>query len=72
MSGYLNCVPFIGNLGRDPEVRNTQGGKRLVTLSIATAESWRDSNSGDRVERTEWHRIVIWNEGRGTWPRSIS
>jgi single-strand DNA-binding protein len=66
MSGYLNRVQLIGNLGRDPEVRNTQGGKRLVTLSIATAESWRDSNSGDRVERTEWHRIVIWNEGLGT------
>lgn len=66
MSGYLNRVQLIGNLGRDPEVRTTQGGKRLVTLSIATAESWRDAQSGDRVERTEWHRIVIWNEGLGT------
>ncbi len=65
MSGYLNKAQLIGNLGRDPEVRTTQGGKQVVTMSIATAESWRDANSGDRVERTEWHRVVIWNEGLG-------
>lgn len=63
MSGYLNKATLIGNLGRDPEVRTTQGGKQLVTLTIATSESWRDSSTGNRVERTEWHRVVIWNEG---------
>ena len=65
MSGYLNKATLIGNLGRDPEVRTTQGGRQVVTLSIATSESWRDSRSGDRIERTEWHRVVIWNEGLG-------
>ncbi len=59
MSGYLNKATLIGNLGRDPEVRSTQGGKQVVTLNIATSESWRDSRSGDRIERTEWHRVVI-------------
>ena len=66
MSGYLNKATLIGNLGRDPEVRTTQNGKQVVTLNIATSESWRDSHSGDRVERTEWHRVVVWNEGLGT------
>ena len=65
MSGYLNKASLIGNLGRDPEVRTTQGGKQVVTLNIATSESWRDSRSGDRIERTEWHRVVVWNEGLG-------
>ena len=65
MSGYLNKATLIGNLGRDPEVRTTQSGKQVVTLNIATSESWRDSRSGDRIERTEWHRVVIWNEGLG-------
>ena len=64
MSGFLNKVQLIGNLGRDPEVRSTQGGKKVVTLSIATGESWKDA-SGNKVERTEWHRVVIWNEGLG-------
>jgi single-strand DNA-binding protein len=64
MSGYLNRVQLIGNMGRDPEVRTTQGGKRVVTLNIATSESWKDHN-GDRVERTEWHKVVIWNEALG-------
>lgn len=64
MSGFLNKVQLIGNLGRDPETRSTQGGKKVVTLSIATGESWKDG-SGNRVERTEWHRVVIWNEGLG-------
>jgi single-strand DNA-binding protein len=64
MSGYLNKVQLIGNLGQDPEVRSTQGGKKVVTLSIATGESWKDA-SGNKVERTEWHRVVIWNEGLG-------
>jgi len=64
MSGYLNRATLIGNLGRDPEVRHTQTGGRVVTLSIATAESWKDDR-GERQERTEWHRIVVFNEGLG-------
>jgi single-strand DNA-binding protein len=64
MSGCLNRVQLIGNIGRDPEVRTTQGGKRVVTLNVATSESWKDHN-GDRVERTEWHKVVIWNEALG-------
>jgi single-strand DNA-binding protein len=63
MSGYLNRVQLIGNLGQDPEVRSTQAGKKIVTLSIATSESWNDAQSGERRERTEWHRVVIFNEG---------
>ena len=59
MSGFLNRVQLIGNLGRDPEVRSTQSGGRIVTLSIATSESWKDERSGERRERTEWHRVVI-------------
>lgn len=64
MSGYLNRVQLIGNLGRDPEVRTMQNGGSVVTLSIATAESWKEQN-GERRERTEWHRVVIFNEGLG-------
>ena len=63
MSGFLNRVQLIGNLGQDPEVRSTQAGKKIVTLSVATSESWRDAESGERRERTEWHRVVIFNEG---------
>jgi single-strand DNA-binding protein len=63
MSGYLNRVQLIGNLGRDPELRTTQDGTRIATLSVATSESWRDHVSGERRQRTEWHRIVIFNEG---------
>jgi single-strand DNA-binding protein len=63
MSGYLNRVQLIGNVGQDPEVRMSQTGKKIVTLSIATGESWRDPKSGERVQRTEWHRVVIFNEG---------
>ena len=65
MSGYLNKATLIGNLGRDPEARSLSSGKSVVTLSVATSESWRDANSGERRERTEWHRVVIWNEGLG-------
>jgi single-strand DNA-binding protein len=61
----VNRVQLIGNLGRDPEVRTTQTGGRIVTLSIATAESWKDDRSGERRERTEWHRVAIFNEGLG-------
>lgn len=63
MSGYLNRVSLIGNLGADPEVRNTQSGPKIVTMSIATSERWKDQSSGETRERTEWHRVVIFNEG---------
>jgi single-strand DNA-binding protein len=65
MSGYLNRVSLIGNLGNDPEVRTTQSGQRVVSMSIATTERWKDQRSGETRERTEWHRITIWNEGLG-------
>ncbi len=65
MAGSVNKVILIGNLGRDPEVRQTQGGDDIVHLSVATSETWRDKNSGERKERTEWHRVVIFNEGLG-------
>ena len=63
MSGSLNRASLIGNLGGDPEVRTLQNGKPVVTLSIATTESWKDDRSGERVERTEWHKVVIFAEG---------
>jgi single-strand DNA-binding protein len=63
MAGSVNKVILVGNLGRDPEVRHTQDGKPIVSLSIATSETWRDCNSGERKEKTEWHRVVIFNEG---------
>ena len=72
MSGYLNRVQLIGNLGQDPEVRHTQGGKPVVTLSIATGESWRDERSGERRERTEWHRVVSSTRASAGSRRSIS
>ena len=62
MAGSVNKVILVGNLGRDPEVRNTQDGRKVVNLSVATSESWRDKESGERKERTEWHRVVIFNE----------
>jgi single-strand DNA-binding protein len=65
MAGSLNKVTLIGNLGRDPEVRSTQDGMKIVNLSIATSESWKDRNSGERRERTEWHRVVIFNDNLG-------
>ena len=63
MAGSLNMVQLIGNLGRDPEIRTMQNGGKLCNLSIATSESWKDKASGERKERTEWHRVVIWDEG---------
>jgi single-strand DNA-binding protein len=60
---FVNRVELIGNLGRDPEIRSTQQGKKIATLSIATSESWKDQQSGEWRERTEWHRVVIFNEG---------
>ncbi len=65
MSGFRNRVELIGNLGKDPEGRTMQNGGRVVTMSIATSESWKDKRSGERVERTEWHRVVIFNEALG-------
>lgn len=62
MSGSVSKTVLVGNVGRDPEVRNTQDGSKIVNLSVATSESWKDRNSGERRERTEWHRVVIFNE----------
>ena len=59
----LNKVQIIGNLGKDPEVRRTQDGKAIVNLSVATAETWKDKSTGEKKEKTEWHRVVIFNEG---------
>jgi single-strand DNA-binding protein len=63
MAGSVNKVILIGNLGADPEVKRTQDGRPIVNLRIATSETWRDKNSGERKEKTEWHRVVIFNEG---------
>ena len=60
--GSVNKVILVGNLGRDPEIRSTQDGTRVANLSLATSESWRDKNSGERRERTEWHRVVVFND----------
>jgi len=62
MAGSVNKVILVGNLGRDPEIRSLQNGGRVANLSLATSESWRDKASGERRERTEWHRVVIFNE----------
>ena len=61
----LNKAILIGHLGRDPEVRTMQNGNKVVNLSLATSETWKDKQSGERREKTEWHRIVIWNEKIG-------
>jgi len=62
MAGSVNKVILVGNLGRDPEVRNTQDGDKIVNLAIATSETWNDKASGERKEKTEWHRVVIFND----------
>lgn len=62
MAGSLNKVMLIGNLGKDPEIRRTQDGRPIANLRLATTESWRDKNSGERREKTEWHSVVIFNE----------
>ncbi len=62
MAGSVNKVILIGNLGRDPEIRSTQDGTRIANLSLATSDTWRDKNTGERRERTEWHRVVIFDE----------
>jgi single-strand DNA-binding protein len=63
MAGSVNKVILIGNLGADPEIRRTQDGRPIANLRVATSETWRDKASGERKERTEWHRVVIFNEG---------
>jgi single-strand DNA-binding protein len=63
MAGSVNKVILVGNCGQDPEVRRTPDGKAIARLSIATSETWRDKNSGERKEKTEWHRVVVFNEG---------
>ena len=63
MSGSLNKVMLIGRLGQDPEVRSTQDGRSLCTFSLATSENWNDKNTGEKREKTEWHRVVVFNEG---------
>ena len=62
MAGSVNKVILIGNLGRDPEIRSLQDGNKVANLSLATSDTWRDKNTGERRERTEWHRVVIFNE----------
>ena len=63
MAGSVNKVILVGNLGKDPEVRRMQDGRPVVNLSVATSESWRDKATGERKEKTEWHRVVIFSEG---------
>lgn len=63
MAGSVNKVILVGNLGADPEIRRTQDGRPICNLNVATSESWRDKNSGERREKTEWHRVVIFSEG---------
>jgi single-strand DNA-binding protein len=63
MAGSVNKVILVGNLGKDPEVRRMQDGRPVVNLSVATSENWRDKNTGERREKTEWHRVVIFSEG---------
>jgi single-strand DNA-binding protein len=62
MSGSINKVILVGNLGRDPEIRTLNSGDRVANLNLATSETWRDRTSGERKERTEWHRVVIFND----------
>lgn len=63
MAGSVNKVILVGNLGADPEIKRTQDGRPIANLRVATSESWRDKNTGERKEKTEWHRVVIFNEG---------
>lgn len=65
MAGSVNKVILVGNLGRDPEVRSFQNGGKVVNLRIATSENWKDRNTGERKERTEWHSVAIFNENLG-------
>jgi single-strand DNA-binding protein len=65
MAGSVNKVILVGNLGKDPEVRNAQSGMKIVNLTVATSDSWNDKQSGERKEQTEWHRVVIMNDKLG-------
>jgi len=65
MAGSVNKVILVGNLGRDPEIRSTQDGRKIVNLNVATSENWKDKNTGERREKTEWHRVVIFNDRLG-------
>jgi single-strand DNA-binding protein len=62
MAGSVNKVILVGNVGKDPEIRRTQDGRPIANLSLATSESWRDKNSGEKKEKTEWHRVVVFSE----------
>lgn len=62
MAGSVNKVILVGNLGKDPEIRMTQDGMKIATFSLATSEQWRDKSTQERVERTEWHRVVVFND----------
>jgi single-strand DNA-binding protein len=63
MAGSVNKVILVGNLGKDPEIRRTQDGRPIAQLSVATSETWRDKATGERKEKTEWHRVVVFSEG---------
>lgn len=63
MAGSVNKVILVGNLGADPDIKRTQDGRPIANMSIATSDTWRDKNSGERKEKTEWHRVVVFNEG---------
>src|SRR6201996_3104428 len=65
MAGSVNKVILVGNLGKDPEIRTTQDGQKIVNLTLATSDTWNDRSSGERKERTEWHRVVIFNDRVG-------
>lgn len=62
MAGSVNKVILVGNVGKDPEIRSTQDGREIANLSLATSESWKDKNTGERKEKTEWHRVVVFND----------
>ena len=70
MAGSVNKVILIGNLGADPEIRRTQDGRPIANLRVATSETWRDKTTGERREKTEWHRVVIFNEDSAGSPSS--
>ena len=63
MAGSVNKVILVGNLGKDPEIRSTQSGSEIANLTVATSESWKDKSTGERKEKTEWHRVVIFSDG---------
>lgn len=63
MAGYLNRAEILGNVGADPDIRSLNNGSKVASFRVATSESWKDKNTGEKKERTEWHSVVIWNEG---------